>query len=368
MSSTMVRPQNLVEVVPDALVGVDQAGMVRFVNHPTEALFDYDRDDLVGQPIQTLVPEYLWQIYSEHREGYFADPRSRSMGLDLELIGRQRDGTRFPVSISLSVIDTGDVLLVITAAGEIAKRKRAHEDHQRMSSIVEKSSDAIIGTTLNGIVTSWNPAAEKMYGYSSAEIVGEFIHLLNPADRPGEVRSNLAKIKTGQSVDHFQTMRVRKDRSVVPVSLSITPIHDDRGAVVGASVIGRDMTEQKKAYDEAQRMASLVQFSGEALIGGTLEGIITSWNPAAEMMFGYSSEEMIGQSSGLVLPKDPTKEAPHILARIRAGQCVEHLQAICIRKEGTQFPVTLSVAPIRDTDSAIVGLYAIAHDVPSQVN
>src|SRR5450759_3853549 len=136
MSSKTRKFEGLLEAVPDALVGVDQAGVIRFVNHQTESLFGYDRTDLVGQPIQTLVPEYLWEVYSEHREEYFADPRSRSMGLDLELGGRQQDGSELPVNISLSHLDTGDVLLVITSAHEVTNRKRAFEDAPRMTAIV----------------------------------------------------------------------------------------------------------------------------------------------------------------------------------------------------------------------------------------
>jgi len=242
MSSTMTMSENVPEVVPDALVGIDQVGVIRFVNYQTESLFGCDRDDLVGQPIQTLVPEYLWEVYSEHRENYFADPLSRSMGLDLELIGRRRDGTRFPVNISLSVIDTGDVLLVITSAYEVTNRKRAFEDAQRMTAIVANSEEAIIGKTLNGIVTSWNPGAERMYGYSSQEIIGKFIHMLSPKDRIGEIGSILAKAKTGQPVEHLETKRIRKDGTVFPVSLSVAPIRDTNGAIVGLYAIAHDMT------------------------------------------------------------------------------------------------------------------------------
>ena len=127
MSAQTKRLQNLLEVVPDALVGMDQAGVIRFVNHQTESLFGYERDDLVGQPVHTLVPEYLWEVYSEHREKYFADPLARSMELDLELTGRQQDGTELPVNITLSQIDTGDVLLVITATEDATRRNEASE-------------------------------------------------------------------------------------------------------------------------------------------------------------------------------------------------------------------------------------------------
>ena len=124
---------------------MDQKGVIRFVNSQTEYMFGYDRDDLVGQPIETLLPEPLWQIYAEHRDDYFADPRTRSSGLELELSGQYRDGTEFPVNISLSHIDTGDVLLVITAVRDIAERHQAVEAAQLITAIVESSEDAIIG-------------------------------------------------------------------------------------------------------------------------------------------------------------------------------------------------------------------------------
>src|ERR1035438_2323145 len=102
--------EKLLEAVPDGLVGVDQKGVIRFVNRQTEVLFGYDRDQLIGEHIDTLVPETLWQVYAEHRQDYFTDPRTRSLGLDLELSGRHHDGTDFPINITMSLIDTGDVL------------------------------------------------------------------------------------------------------------------------------------------------------------------------------------------------------------------------------------------------------------------
>jgi PAS domain S-box-containing protein len=362
----MARPENVLGVVPDALVGMDQGGVIRFVNHQTESLFGYDRDDLVGQPIQILVPEYLWEVYTEHQQDYFADPMTRSMGLDLELVGRQREGTLFRIKVTLSAIDTGDVLLVITAAREATKRKQALENADRMTAIVANSNDAIIGKTLSGVVTSWNPAAERMYGYTSDEIIGKFIHILNPEDRTGEIASILAKIKAGSLLEHLETMRVRKDGTRFPVSLSIAPIHEENGTVVGASVIGHDMTEQKEAFEVAQRMAAMAELSGEAIVGANLEGMITSWNPAAQRIFGYSSAEMIGNPISLVLREDGTGEAIQVVAKTRAGRYIERLETTGIRKNGTVFPVMLSVAPIRDTDGEVVGLSAIAHDATEQ--
>jgi PAS domain S-box-containing protein len=139
MSSKTTRFEKLLEAVPDALVGMDQKGVIRFVNRQAESLFDYDREQIIDKFIETLVPDPLWQIYTQNRDEYFADPRTRSRGLELELIGRQRNGTEIPINVSMAHIDTGDVLLVITAVRDVAKRKVAVRNAQLIAAIVESS-------------------------------------------------------------------------------------------------------------------------------------------------------------------------------------------------------------------------------------
>jgi len=366
MPSKGKRFESLLEAVPDALVGMNQKGVIRFVNHQTESLFGFDRDALIGQPIETLLPDPLWRVYAQHRDDYFADPRTRSSGLELELSGRQQDGTEFPVNISLSHIDTGDVLLVVTAVRDVANRHQAVKAAQLITSIVEYSEDAIIGATLQGIITSWNPAAEKMYGYSRKEIIGRSGSMLAPPDRTGEIVANLTKINAGQAVERLETLRVRKDGTVFPVSLSVAPIHDEDGAIVGASAVHRDVTEHRKAFEVAQRMAAIVEGSEDAILGRTLDGIITSWNPAAEKMYGYSSEEIIGKPIALLVPDDRSDEPEAIRSRIRAGEAFKHLETVRIRKDGTTFSVSITVSPIRGEDGAIIGASVISRDITEQ--
>ena len=167
------------------------------------------------------------------------------MGLDLELGAKQRDGSEFLANISLSHLDTGDVLLVITAVREVTRHAQALADSKLLAAIVENSNDAMVAKTLNGIVTNWNPAAERMYGYSREEMLGTSIDRLSPLGRTGEIISMLARIKAGQDVEHFETLRVRKDGTVFPVLLTVSPIRDADGVVVGASTITRDMTKEK---------------------------------------------------------------------------------------------------------------------------
>ena len=361
--SSKTRFENLLEVVPDALVGMDQKGVIRFVNRQTESLFGFDRDQLIGQPIETLVPESLWQIYVEHQQDYFADPKTRSSGLDLELSGRRQDGTEFPINISMSHIDTGDVLLVITEAHEVTHQQQAVRSAGLTEAIVEYSADAIIGTTLEGTITSWNPAAERMFDYSSPEIIGRSIGLLTPQDQAGETTAVVTEIAAGRHVGHLETERVRRDGSVIPVSVTIAPIRDTDGEIVGASVICRDVTEQRKATEVSQRMAAIVEYSDDAIVSSDLDEAITTWNPAAEKMFGYSREEIIGRSAALLVPEDRVDELNAIGAKVRAGQAVEHWQTTRVRKDGTVFPVSLTISPIRDENGALIGVSTIGRDV-----
>jgi PAS domain S-box-containing protein len=366
MSANRTGFEHLLEAVPDALVGMDQEGVIRFVNRQTEWLFGYDRDQLIGQPVETLVPETLGEIYAQHREDYFADPRTRSSGLDLQLIGRQQDGTEFPINVSLSHIDTGDVLLVVTAVRDVAKRHQAIRNAQLLTAIIDSSDDAIISGTLGGIITSWNPAAARIYGYSSEEIIGQPGSVLIPEDRAGEMNAIQAKIKAGQAVEHFETERVRKDGTAVPISQSIAPIFDENGAVVGASAIHRDVTKQRQSYEIAQRTAAIVEGSGDAIFGCELDGTITSWNPAAERMYGYSSQEIVGTRAKIMTPEDRDDEMMAVLEQIKAGHHVEHLETERVRKDGTVFPVSLTVSPVREAGGEVVGTSVIHRDLSEQ--
>ena len=364
MSSTTTRCESLLEAVPDALVGMDQKGVIRFVNSQTESLFNYDRDQLIGQPIDTLVPETLWAIYSHHQEDYFADPRTRSSGLDLELSGQRQDGREFPVNISMSRIDTGDVLLVITAVIDVAKHSQAVRKAQLIEAIVESSDVAIMSSNLKGIITSWNPAATRMYGYGSREIIGKSASVLCPEGRAGD-EDVLVKIRDGQAVD-VQTAGVRKDGTAVPASITVSPIRDASGSVVGTCAIHRDVTKQRQAFETAQHLAAIVESSGDAIIGSTLEGMITCWNMAAERMFGYSSQDIVGESLDLLLLEPRAGEAAADLAKIRAGQAFTAIETTRVAKDGTVFPVSVTVSPIRDTSGAIVGVSIIARNMAGQ--
>ena len=361
MSSKTTKFENLLEAVPDALVGMDQAGVIRFVNHQTESLFGYGRDDLVDRPIQTLVPECLWEVYSEHRQEYFADPLAKSMGLDLELIGRQEDGTELPVNIRLSSIDTGDVLLSIRAVRGVTKHEQPLENSELLAAIVENSNDAIIAKTLDGIVTSWNAAATRMYGYVSEEMIGQSIDQLSPESRTGEMVSILARIKAGLSVEHLETIRVRKDATVFPVLLTVSPIRDEAGTVVGASSISRDLTKEKEAFESAR---SMIESSLDSLVAISAGGLITDVNEATVKVTGIPRQELIGTAFSDCFTEPEKAKAIYNLV-FEQGMAVDYPLTMRHR-DGTLTEVLYNVSVYRDAGGKVLGVFAAARDVTKQ--
>jgi PAS domain S-box-containing protein len=240
--------------------------------------------------------------------------------------------------------------------------EQAVKDAQLIAAIVEFSDDAIIGSTMEGIVTSWNPAAERMYSYTSQEIIGNTGSLLAP-ERAKEMNAVLFRVKGGETVAHLETTLARKDGTAVPVSLTFAPIRDEDGEVVGVCTVHRDVTEQGRAFEVAQRMEAIVVGSEDAIIALTMEGIITSWNPAAERLFGYSGDEIIGKSAETVTPKDRPDELKDILAKVSAGEHIDHLESIRVRKDGSVFPASLTVSPICDAGGRTVGTSMISRDM-----
>ena len=241
------------------------------------------------------------------------------------------------------------------------------DDHLWLSAIISSSDDAIIGKDLNGIITSWNAAAERIFGYSAQEAIGQSIRLIIPAELQPEEDDVLRKVRTGEGVDHFETVRRTKDGRLVDISVTVSPIKAADGTVIGASKIARDLTSTRRGQRDASRLAAIVDSSDDAIVGKDLSSIITSWNAAAQRMFGYSAEEMIGTSVRLLIPADRQHEEDEVLSRITRGQRLDHYETVRRKKDGTLFPVSLTVSPVLNDQGVVIGASKIARDITERV-
>jgi PAS domain S-box-containing protein len=275
---------DLLETLPDAIVAVDHSGTIVQINSQTQELFGYDRDQLIGQKIEMLVPDRYRRQHQHHRKNFAEVPKTRRMGADLDLYGRRRNGSEFPVEISLSPVSTEQGTFVLSAIRDIGDRKRIAEElrraneelhrktaeqlgeyRARLASIIDSSEDAILSKDLNGIITSWNRGAEHTYGYAPEEAIGKHISLLTPSDRTEEIPEILGKIGRGETVDHHESVRVTKDGRQLNVSISVSPLRDTTDKIVGASVIARDITAQKRSEGQlrqAQKMEAIGRLAG----------------------------------------------------------------------------------------------------------
>ncbi len=239
------------QLSPDAAVVVDGAGRIAAVNALAAAMFGYQTGELEGRPIETLVPERLRAAHVGQRDGYIAAPRTRPMGgPELDLQARRKDGSEFPVEISLAPLSSsGASPLVVAAIRDVTEFRHRERLAARLAAIVQASDAAILSIRPDRTVDSWNRAAERLFGYSAEEIIGRPLDVLIPEDE----RTEFERTHAGpceESVAVTDSWRLRKDGTRVPVAVTVSPMHDQHGAVIGYCEVLRDMTERRRQQEE----------------------------------------------------------------------------------------------------------------------
>jgi two-component system, LuxR family, sensor kinase FixL len=223
-----------------------------------------------------------------------------------------------------------------------------------LTAIVESSDDAIASKNLDGVVTSWNRAAERLFGYAAAEMIGQPIARLAAPGREGEMPAILERIRRGERVDHFDTVRRRRDGTLVEISLTVSPVRDEAGRIVGASKIARDITERRRAEADLRareaRLQAILDTAPEAIVVIDAQGTVESFSPSAEAVFGYPATEIVGKNVSQLMP-EPDRDAHdgYLAHYLKAGE----RRVIGVgrvvkgrRKDGSEFPLDLAVGEV----------------------
>jgi PAS domain S-box-containing protein len=299
-----------------------------------------------------------------------------------ELRHRTRQGKKVVVTSrwALQRDAGGAPTAILEINRDITERRQAEEVREWLAAIVESSDDAIISKTLDGIVTAWNGGAEKLFGYSSAEAVGRPVLMLVPEERVKEEVEILGRIAHGEGVEHFETVRVRKDGTRIDVSVTVSPIRDGNGKIVGASKVARDVTERKRAAEELARsrealarqtfiLQSVLNSMTEGLVAADQQGKFTLWNPAAEKILGIGAANLSasewGAHYGAYLPDKvtpfPNEQNP--LLRAIAGE-VSKAEIFFYSSEFDHGVwIECNGSPLRDKDGAVCGGVAAFGDI-----
>ncbi len=338
--------RNLLETAPDAMVIIDRDGNIVLVNAQTERMFGYRREALIGKPVEILVPERLRGRHLGHRTGYFTDPKVREMGAGLELSGRRKDGTEFPIEISLSPLQSANGPLATAAVRDISSRKKSQE---QMRNLLETAPDAMVIIDQRGTITLVNKQTERLFGHPREALIGQPVEILVPV--------RLRSRHTGHRVGYFTDPKVREmgaglelwgaraDGTEFPIEISLSPLETEEGTFATAAV--RDITDRKKAQEQIR---NLLETAPDAMVILDHHGNINLINKQTERLFGYLREELIGQAVEVLVPERlRSRHLGH-----RSGYFVDPkvremgagLELSGRRKDGTEFPIEISLSPL----------------------
>jgi PAS domain S-box-containing protein len=360
--------RGLLEAAPDAMVVVNTAGEIVLLNVRAEKQFGYHRDELVGQKVTNIIPVGFAERLIADDLRSAADALAQQIGTGIELIARRKDGTEFPIEIMLSPLESAEGILVTAAIRDISKRHDAETHLAQMEGryrgLLEAAPDAMVVVNQAGDIVLLNVQAEKQFGYSRDELVGQKVKNIIPegfAERliADDLRS--AAEALGQQIGTgIELIAQRKDGTEFPIEIMLSPLESAEGILVTAAI--RDISVRKNAETHLAQMEGryrgLLEAAPDAMVVVNTAGEIVLLNVQAEKQLGYSRDELVGQKVTNIIPEgfaerliaDDLRSAADALAQ----QIGTGIELIARRKDGTEFPIEIMLSPLESTEGILV--------------
>jgi PAS domain S-box-containing protein len=360
--------RRIVDTAHDAFVSLDDSGRITAWNPQAVETFGWTEAEAVGRSFaETLIPARHRNSHTRALKHFMDTGKASLLDRRLELEMVRRDGREFPVEMTMSAVRAAGRYAFNAFLHDITERKQAEETLRRLADIVQSSHDAIIATTPEGQIASWNPGARDLYGYHAEEVAGRALEMLVPPERAQEDARTLAQALAGRRLEDFETEHRRKDGSLVPVSVTVSPMRDSRRAIVGASVIVRDRTERKRAEEamrevqEAFRRAFDDAPIGMALFGVEAgeRGTLLQVNGSMSQITGYSARELASLTlEEITHPADADVERP-LADRLLSGEVPNYqIEKRYVRGDGGIVWVMHNASIAHDSSGRL--LYGIA--------
>jgi len=317
----------IVEAIPDAIAIVDRAGVIADVNRHLLGLVGRTRTELLGSPLSDCFVE------EELAEACLQKAFLLGSVADFELTIRRTGGTHTVVACDASTLQSGtaepDRVLVV------ARDSTAEANAATLASLVQSADDAIVGKTSDGVITSWNSGAERLYGFSAQDAIGKRFDRVVPEDSRAAESSMLRRVASGERVEPYEADRVCKDGTRVTVSVAISPIMDVAGNIVGVASMSRDLSARKLAETKLRWM---LEVAPDAILGVDASGSVELVNAQCERLFGYHRDELMGQPVEMLIPDG--------LRPVDAGQIGAGLELVTLHKDGTEIPIEVSLSAL----------------------
>ena len=352
------RFRRVVESAPSAMVMIDPAGRIEMVNAQSEQLFGYPRAEMLGQPIEMLVPERFRAHHPDLRLSFFSRPAARPMGAGRDLYGLKKDGSEFPIEIGLNPIETDEGHMVLSAIVDISGRKKLED---RFRQVVESAPSAMVMISSVGRIAMVNAQAEQLFGYPRDEMLGQPIEMLVPeryrANHPGLRMGFFAKPLSRPMGAGRDLYGLKRDGSEFPIEIGLNPIETDEGNMVLSAIV--DISGRKKLED---RFRQVVESAPSAMVMIGPLGRIAMVNAQSERLFGYGREDMLGQPIEMLVPVRYRANHPGLRMGFFAKPLSRPMGAgrdlYGLKKDGSEFPIEIGLNPI-ETDEGNMVLSAI---------